>query len=89
MDMWSKFRAHSAGIAFSVVKTISLDKPRMVRVAGTAMISFNWSITSFRVRIRTGRRLSGTRNVYHWISPRFTKCAPSLRHPRQAVLRQS
>jgi hypothetical protein len=41
MDMWSKFKAHSAGIPSSVVRTISVGKPRMVLVAGTAMISFN------------------------------------------------
>ena len=41
----------------------SVVSPRMVRVAGTTMISFRRSITSSRVRTKTGQRLSGRRNV--------------------------
>lgn len=67
----------------SGVRTTSVESPRMVRATGTAIISFKRSMTSSRVRIRTGRRLSGWRNVYQRISPRFKKCSPSLRRPRQ------
>ena len=65
----------------------SVVNPRMVRVAGTTMISFSRSLTSLRVRIRTGRRLSGSRNVYQRISPRFNRNPPSPQRPRQAAVR--
>ena len=61
---WSKLIAQSDGMPSSAVRTTSVVRPLIVRVAGATMISFRRSITVFRVRIRTGRRLSGKRNVY-------------------------
>ena len=49
------------------------------------MTSFSRSMTSLRVRIRTGRRLSGSRNVYQRISPRLTPHPPSPLRPKQVV----
>lgn len=84
---WSKFSAHTVGIPSPVVKTTSVVNPRIVRVAGTTMISFRRSMTSSRVRIRTGRRLSGSRNVYQRILPRLNRYPPSPRRPKQAARR--
>jgi len=79
--------AHAAGIPSSTVKTTSVVNPRMVRVAGATMISFSRSMTSFRVRIKTGRRLSGSRNVYQRISPRFAPHPPNHLRPKRAAPR--
>jgi len=87
VDTWSKFSAQATGIPSSGVNTASEAKPRIVRVAGTTIISFRRSITSSRVRISTGRRLSGARNVYQRISPRLTARSPSLHPPIPGDLR--
>lgn len=87
VDTWSKFNAHATGIPSSGVNTTSVGRPRIVRVAGTTIISFRRSITSLRVRIRTGRRLSGRRNVYQRISPRLKPRSPNLHYPRRGDLR--
>src|SRR4051812_26387131 len=63
----------------------SVSIPRMVRVAGTTMISFNASMTSSRVRTSTGRRLSGAANMYHRISPRRIELVPALSLPCQGL----
>src|SRR5439155_11590399 len=84
-ETWSKFRAHTTGMPSSDDRTTSVLSPRIVRVTGATMISFKCSNTSFRVRIKTGRRLSGGRNVYHRISPRLNRPPPNLRHPTKAV----
>jgi len=60
------------------VSTTSVEIPRMVRVAGTTMISFKESMIPSRVRSRTGRRLSGLANVYQRISPRRIHALPAL-----------
>lgn len=85
-EMWSKFSAHVTGIPSSVVRTTSVLRPRIVRVTGATMISFRRSITSLRVRIRIGRRLSGTRKVYQRISPGFhaTVSQPSASQARES-----
>ena len=85
-EMWSKFSAHVTGIPSSVVRTTSVLRPRIVRVTGATMISFRRSITSLRVRIRIGRRLSGTRKVYQRISPGFhaTFSQPSASQARES-----
>jgi hypothetical protein len=61
----------------------------IVRVAGTTITSLSRSIISLRVRINTGRRLSGGLNVYHVTSPPFNPIPPNRRLPRQSVLHQS
>jgi hypothetical protein len=57
------------------------------RVAGTTMTSFRRSMSSLRVRMRTGRRSSGSRNVYQRISRRLNRYPPTPRHPNQAARR--
>ena len=86
-DTWSKFKAHATGIPSSDVKTNSVANPRIVRVAGATTTSFNRSSTSSRVRMRTGRRLSGRRNVYQRISPRFKPRSPSPHPPKPTLPR--
>ena len=60
--------------------------PRMVRVAGTTMISFSESMTSVRVSRSTGRRLSGKANVYQRISPLRTEVVPALSFPVEGIV---
>jgi hypothetical protein len=50
---------------------------RIVEVIDAIVIEFRTGIAESRVRIRTGRFLSGVLNVYQQTSPRFTEC-PSL-----------
>jgi hypothetical protein len=55
---------------------------------GAAMISPSCSMTASRVRKSTGRRLSGGRNVYQRISPRFMlELVPTLAVPPERVFR--
>jgi len=82
-ETWSKFSAHVTGMPSSWVRTNSVAKPRTVLVTGTTINSFRFPITSLRVRIITGRRLSGSRNVYHRISPRLTQILPTFGVPRE------
>ncbi len=84
-DKWSELRAHTTGIPSSGERATAVARPRMVRVTGTTMTSLRWSMTSLRVRIRTGRRLSGSRNVYQRISPRFKRSPPNRRSPTREV----
>ena len=69
----------------SSVSRTSVSKPRIVRVTGATIISLRWSITSSRVSTRTGRRLSGSRNVYQRISPRINGTHPIRPRPMPAV----
>ena len=78
----SSRRQSGDGIPSSEVSTTSVARPRIVRVTGAAMTSPSWSITASRVSSRTGRRLSGGRNVYHRISPPLhLRTRPSLPRP--------
>src|SRR5258708_11630043 len=71
----------------SDVSTISVASPRMVRVTGATMISPSCSMTASRVRSSTGRRLSGGRNVYQRISPRFIReLVPAFAVPPEGIL---
>ena len=45
---------------------------RIVEVMGAIVIELSTGIAELRVRIKTGRRLSGCLNVYQQMSPRFT-----------------
>ena len=63
-----------------------LISPRIVRVAGTTMISLIESMTVSRVRSKTGLRLSGWANVYHRISPRRIQPLPALRFPSKRIV---
>ena len=65
------------------------SSPRMVRAAGATIVLFRRSMTSFLLRIRTGRRLTGSRNVYQRISPRFDRDPPSPQRPKLAARRLS
>jgi len=84
MPTWSKFRAQLVGIPSLGDWRTSVERPRIVRVAGTAMSSFRVSITASRVRSSTGRRLSGDANVYQRISPRRIDQDSSQPSPSQA-----
>jgi len=68
-ETWSKFSAHVTGMPSSWVRTNSVAKPRTVLVTGTTINSFRFPITSLRVRIITGRRLSGSRNHARFSQP--------------------
>jgi hypothetical protein len=76
----------------SSVRSTSVRNPRIVRVTGAAhrqtIIPVRWSMTSSRVSTRTGRRLSGSRNVYQRISPRVKEVLPNRRLPTRAVCRR-
>jgi hypothetical protein len=82
-----KFAAHATGMPSSGVSTISVSSPRIVRVTGAATISPSWSMTASLVSRSTGRRLSGGRNVYQRISPRFIReLVPAFALPPQRIL---
>jgi hypothetical protein len=49
---------------------------RIVEVMGATVTEFSTAMAESRVRISTGRRLSGVLNVYQQTSPRF-KTHPS------------
>jgi hypothetical protein len=61
-------------------------EPRIVRVAGTTMISLTASMIASRVSTKTGRRLSGAAKVYQRTSPRLTELLPTLAFPAQRIL---
>jgi hypothetical protein len=88
--MWSKFRAQLSGIPSVIESRTSVASPRIVRVAGTTMISLSVSMTLVGVSSSTGRRLSGAANVYQRISPRRTGRLSTLCLPRRTfvVLRE-
>jgi hypothetical protein len=60
--------------------------PRIVRVAGTTMTSFKLGSIASRDRSRTGRRLSGSANVYQRISPRRSEFLPPLAFPSERLV---
>jgi len=62
----------SAGTPSAGVSSTSLGMSRIVRVIGATVASPRYSSAESRVRITTGRRLSGRPNVYHRTSPRRT-----------------
>ena len=68
------------------VNGTSVDNPWIVGVAGTTIISLRCPMTSSRLRIRTGRRLSASRNVYQRISPRFAQTLPAFHLPGKGLL---
>ncbi len=68
----SKFAAQVFGNPSSSVKTTSVGILRIVEVMGATVTEFSTAIAESRVRISTGRFLSGALNVYQQTSPRFT-----------------
>ena len=58
---------------------------RIVDVIGATVTEFNTAIAESRVRISTGRLLSGVLNVYQQISPRFTWCPSPARCSRRRI----
>ena len=62
------------------VSTTSVARPRIARVIGTTMISLSTSAASFRAKIKTGQRLSRSRNVYQRIidSPTASQIARAM-----------
>jgi len=63
--------AQSRGIPSCVDRNTSLGIERIVVVIGAIVTSPRYSRIESRVRIKTGRFLSGRLNVYHLISPLF------------------
>ncbi len=68
----SKFAAQVLGNPSSSVNTTSVGMLRMVDVMGAIVTVFSTATAESRVRIKTGRLLSGALNVYQQTSPRFT-----------------
>jgi hypothetical protein len=60
--------------------------PRIVRVAGTTMTSFKLGSIASRDGMRTGRRLSGSANVYQRLSPRRTELLATVTFPRERLV---
>jgi len=73
----SKFAAQAWGKPSCSVNTTSVGMLRIVDVMGAMVTECNIAIADSRVRISTGRFLSGALNVYQRTSPRFTM-RPSL-----------
>jgi hypothetical protein len=59
--------------------TTSVGILRIVEVMGATVTEFSTAIAESRVRIRTGRFLSGALNVYQYTSPRFTMLPSPVR----------
>src|ERR1700704_1697823 len=68
----SKFAAHVFGNPSASVKMTSVGMLRIVDVIGATVTAFNTPMAESRVRISTGRLLSGVLNLYQQTSPRFT-----------------
>ena len=60
--------------------------PRIVRVAGTTITSFKLDSAKSRDKRSTGRRLSGSANVYQRISPRRTELLPTFGFPGEGLV---
>src|SRR4030043_75177 len=75
---WSQLTAQSWGRPLAFERNTSEGIFRTVVVIGAIVISPRYSKTESRVRISTGRFLSGGRNLYQRISPCF------IRHPKPA-----
>lgn len=75
---WSQLTAQSLSMPSALVRNTSDGILRTVLVMGAIVTSFRYSNTESRVRIRTGRFLSGRTNLYQRMSPCF------IRHPKLA-----
>src|SRR5579863_6233530 len=78
----SKFAAQVLGNPSSSVRTISVGIRRIVEVMGATVTEFSTPIAESRVRISTGRFLSGALNVYQQTSPQFTTLPSPVRGAR-------
>src|ERR1700730_14328590 len=83
----SKFAAHVAGKPSSSVNTTSVGMLRIVDVIGATVTAFNTAIAESRVRISTGRFLSGVLNVYQQTSPLFTRRPSPARYSKRRIPR--
>ena len=72
---WSQLTAQSWGMPSTVERNTSDGISRTVVVMGAMVTSPRYSNTESRVRIRTGRFLSGDTDLYQRISP-FLICHP-------------
>ena len=75
---WSQLTAQSWGMPSAFERNTSEGILRIVVVMGAMVTSPRYSNTESRVRIRTGRFLSGGMNLYQRISPCF------IHHPKPA-----
>jgi hypothetical protein len=68
----SKFAAQVSGNPSASVRMTSVGILRIVEVMGETVTECSTAIAESRVRISTGRFLSGVLNAYQQTSPRFT-----------------
>jgi hypothetical protein len=83
----SKFAAHVFGNPSASVKITSVGMLRMVDVIGATVTAFNTPMAESRVRISTGRLLSGALNAYQHTSPRFTLRPSAVHRARRRIRR--
>src|SRR2546430_13043460 len=84
----SKFAAQVVGNPSACVRTTSVGILRIVEVIGATVTACSTAIAESRVRISTGRFLSGVLNVYQQTSPRFTVYPSPARLPRYRTHRK-
>src|SRR4030043_73599 len=85
---WSQLTAQSWGMPSAFERNTSDGILRTVVVTGAIVTSPRYSNTESRVRIRTGRFLSGGTNLYQRISPCFIRHPKSARFPKPKTRRQ-
>lgn len=85
---WSQLTAQSWGMPSDFERNTSDGILRTVVVMGAIVTSPRYSNTESRVRIRTGRFLSGGTNLYQRISPCFIHHPKSARFPKPKTRRQ-
>jgi len=66
---WSQLMAHSRGIPSDLKRNTSEGMSRTVVVIGAMVTSSRYGITELRVRIRTGRFLSGKKALISTARP--------------------
>ena len=85
---WSQLTAQSWGIPSDFERNTSDGILRTVVVMGAIVTSPRYSNTESRVRIRTGRFLSGGTNLYHRISPCFIRLPTHAQFPKPKTQQQ-
>jgi hypothetical protein len=83
----SKFATHLLGNPSASVSTTSVGILRIVGVMGATVTECKTAMAESRVKISTGRRLSGVLNVYQHTSPRFTRYPSPVRRAKCQIRR--
>ncbi len=88
--IWSIFDAeyHSGSISCRSRARMTPPCPLLAFFAGATVTECSTAIAESRVRISTGRFLSGVLNVYQQTSPRFTMYPSPVRLPRYRTHRK-